>query len=155
MLDSLHQPLETGAVMVAHVNAPVNYPARDQLIAAVNPCRCGYLDDPARACSRAPRCAANYQAKISGPLFHRIDLQVEVPEVSAAGLADAEPSGASVIRTNAQADGKLLEKVAAPDEAGRAMLGEAVDKTGLSARGYHRVLRAARTLADLKGVDGV
>ncbi len=185
VLDSLRQPLETGAVMVARANAHVNYPARVQLIAAMNPCRCGYLDDPARACSRAPRCAADYQAKISGPLFDRIDLHVEVPEVSAAdlslpppaensaqvaarvaaaravqgaryaGLTDAEQSGATVIRTNAQADGKLLEKVAAPDEAGRAMLGKAVEKMGLSARGYHRVLRVARTLADLEGADGV
>jgi magnesium chelatase family protein len=185
VLDSLRQPLETGAVMVARANAHVNYPARVQLVAAMNPCRCGYLDDPGRACSRAPRCAADYQAKISGPLFDRIDLHVEVPEVSAAdltlpppaegsaqvalrvaaaraiqgaryrSLSDDEKGGGPVIRTNAQADGKLLEKVAAPDEAGRAMLGKAVDKMGLSARGYHRVLRVARTLADLEGAAGV
>ena len=185
VLDSLRQPLETGAVMVARANAHVNYPARVQLVAAMNPYRCGYLDDPGRACSRAPRCAADYQAKISGPLFDRIDLHVEVPEVSAADLtlpppaegsaqvADrvaaaravqgaryehlggGEQAGATVIRSNAQADGKLLEKVAAPDGAGRAMLGEAVEKMGLSARGYHRVLRVARTLADLEGADGV
>ena len=185
VLDSLRQPLETGSVMVARANAHVNYPARVQLVAAMNPCRCGYLDDPGRACSRAPRCAADYQAKISGPLFDRIDLHVEVPEVSAADLTLPPPAensaqvaarvaaaralqgaryaapggeadgGGRVIRTNAEADGKLLEKVAAPDEAGRAMLGAAVEKMGLSARGYHRVLRVARTLADLEAADGV
>lgn len=143
-------------------------------------CRCGYLDDPAQACSRAPRCAADYQGKISGPLFDRIDLHVDVPAVSAHDLALPPPAEGSAqiaarvarardiqmqrykdedaettIRTNAEADGKLLERVAAPDDDGRALLGAAVDKMRLTARGYHRVLRVARTLADLGGSERV
>jgi len=139
-------------------------------------CRCGHLDDPALACSRAPRCAAEYQSKISGPMFDRIDLHVDVPAVSAADLSLPPPREASAdvaarvaaaraiqrqryadydIRTNAEADGDLLEAVAAPDEAGRALLTEAAEKLKLSARGYHRVLRVARTLADMEEAEAV
>ncbi|MBT3926062.1 MAG: YifB family Mg chelatase-like AAA ATPase [Rhodospirillaceae bacterium] len=178
VLDALRQPAETGQVSIARVNAHVSYPARFQLIAAMNPCRCGYLSDPERICTRAPRCAREYQARISGPLYDRIDLHVEVPELSAADLSlppPAEGSGEiaarvarardtqraryaaldSEVRTNAEAEGKLLDKVAMPDENGKALLTEAVDKMKLSARGYHRVMRVARTLADLQGVEGV
>jgi magnesium chelatase family protein len=180
-LEALRQPMETGRVSVARANAHVTYPARFQLIAAMNPCRCGYLDDPAQACSRAPRCAADYQAKISGPLFDRIDLHMDVPQVDAADLALPPPAegsaavaarvaaaraaqgeryaGASVsgrpARCNADADGELLEKVAAPDADGHALLARAAERMRLSARGWHRVLRVARTLADLDGADGV
>ena len=177
-LEALRQPLEAGKVSVARVNFHVTYPARFQLIAAMNPCRCGYLDDPARACTRAPKCATEYQSKISGPLFDRIDLHVEVPAVSAADLTLPPPAEGSAevaarvkaardiqtahyentdpkIRTNAEADGKLLEEVAALDEAGRKLLGDAVDKMKLSARGYHRVMRVARTIADLSGVEKI
>lgn len=180
-LEALRQPLESGRAVVARVNAHVTYPARIQLIAAMNPCRCGYLDDAGLACSRAPRCAQDYQAKISGPLFDRIDLHVDVPAVSPADLSlpppaegsDAvaarvaaararqverysEPSeGAPVIRTNAEADGEILERAAAPDAAGRQLLTEAATRMHLSARGYHRVLRVARTLADLDAADSV
>ena len=84
VLDSLRQPLETGSVSVARANTHVTFPARVQLVAAMNPCRCGHLGDPALACSRAPRCAADYQARVSGPLLDRIDLHVEVAGVSAA-----------------------------------------------------------------------
>jgi magnesium chelatase family protein len=179
-LEALRQPLEAGRMMVARVNSHVTYPARVQLIAAMNPCRCGYLDDPARACSRVPKCAVEYQSKISGPLFDRIDLHVEVPAVSASDLTLPPPAEGSrevaarvaaardiqtgryanysadpPIRTNAEADGKLLEEVASPDEAGRKLLAEAVDKMRLSARGYHRVLRVARTIADLSGAPNV
>ena len=87
VLDSLRQPLETGRVDVARANAHVSYPARVQLVAAMNPCRCGHLGDPSLACSRAPKCAADYQSKVSGPLLDRIDLHVEVDPVSAADLA--------------------------------------------------------------------
>lgn len=175
-LEALRQPLETGRVTVARANAHVSYPARLQLVAAMNPCRCGYLDDPAQACSRAPRCAEDYQSKISGPLYDRIDLHVEVPAVSAADLSLPPPSersvdvakriasaralqkrryaGHPVVRTNAEADGTLLEECAAPDDAGRALLTEAAERMRLSARGYHRVLRVARTLADLDVVLG-
>src|SRR3954462_14131398 len=134
-LDSLRQPLETGAVSVARANAHVTFPARVQLVAAMTPCRCGHLGDPALACSRAPRCAADYQARVSGPLLDRIDLHVEVPSVSAADLTLPPPAEGSAevarrvaaarqlqadrykphgIRTNAEADGDLLDAVATP-----------------------------------------
>jgi magnesium chelatase family protein len=179
-LEALRQPVETGAAVVARANAHVTYPARFQLVAAMNPCRCGHLDDPAVACARAPRCAQDYQAKISGPLFDRIDMHVEVPAVSPADLTLPPPAEGSDqvaervaaarkvqadryagqpedrrIRTNAQADGKLLEEVAAPDAPGRKLLAEASDALRLTARGYHRVLRVARTLADLDGAADV
>jgi len=180
VLDGLRQPLETGEAVVSRANAHVTYPARVQLIAAMNPCRCGYLSDPARACTRAPRCARDYQSKISGPLFDRIDLHVDVPDVSANDLSlppAAEGSDAvaarvgaaralqsaryrahtcdAKIRTNADADGKLLEAVATPEDTGAALLRDATERMKLSARGYHRVLRVARTLADLDGSDPV
>ncbi|HOT82159.1 MAG TPA: YifB family Mg chelatase-like AAA ATPase [Candidatus Defluviicoccus seviourii] len=179
-LEALRQPLESGRVSVARANAHVSYPARVQLVAAMNPCRCGWLDDPGRACSRAPRCAADYQARISGPVFDRIDLHIDVPAVKPADLAlpqAAERSGAvaariaaaracqreryaqgangTAIRTNAEAEGELLDRHARPDEAGRRLLVEAADRLKLSARGYHRTLKVARTLADLDGADGV
>jgi magnesium chelatase family protein len=146
----------------------------------MNPCRCGYLDDPAQACARVPRCAAEYQAKISGPLFDRIDMHVDVPAVAASDLKLPPPrestedvaarvaearaiqrrryadlAGNGVIRTNAEVDGKDLEAVATPDQPGQELLARAVDRLRLSARGYHRVLRVARTLADLAGAEHV
>ena len=181
-LEALRQPLESGHTMVARVNAHVDYPSRVQLVAAMNPCRCGYLDDPARACSRAPKCARDYQSKISGPMFDRIDLHVEVPEVASADLALPPPAENSAtvaarvaaaraiqraryagefdaqgrpVRINAVADGKLLERVATPDEAGQALLTQAAGQMRLSARGYHRVLKVARTLADLEASEGI
>ncbi len=174
-LESLRQPLESGRVSVARAAAHVRYPARFQLVAAMNPCRCGHLGDPGLACRQAPRCAQDYQSRISGPLFDRIDLVVEVPAVGAADLAlppPAEGSAAVAARvaaaraiqrarfdelgepglgSNAEADGKLLERIAEPDAAGRALLSQAAERLKLSARGYHRVLRVARTLADLEG----
>jgi magnesium chelatase family protein len=176
-LESLRQPLEAGKVSVARANHHVTYPARFQFVAAMNPCRCGHLDDPALACSRAPKCAVDYQSRISGPLFDRIDLHVEVPAVRPADLSLPPPaegsaqvaarvaaareiqaarfSGADGVRTNAEADGELLEAVAAPDAEGRKLLDEAVERFRLSARGYHRVLRVARTVADLAGAEKV
>ncbi|HEY5722570.1 MAG TPA: YifB family Mg chelatase-like AAA ATPase [Allosphingosinicella sp.] len=175
-LDSLRQPLETGKVSVARANAHVTFPARVQLVAAMNPCRCGHLGDPALACSRAPRCAADYQAKVSGPLLDRIDLHVEVAAVAAADLVLPPPTEGSAevaarvkaardvqtaryegkgVRTNAEADGDLLEAVATPDEAGRRLMAQAAEAMRLSARGFHRVLRVARTIADLSGSEGV
>jgi magnesium chelatase family protein len=179
-LEALRQPLESGRATVARANAHVTYPARVQLVAAMNPCRCGYLDDPGRACNRAPRCAMDYQSKISGPVFDRIDLHVEVPAVSPADLTLPPPAERSApvaarvaaaralqkarygklgidppVRTNAEADGELLEAAAKPDPDGQRLLTEAVDRMRLSARGYHRVLRVARTLADLDGSGSV
>ncbi len=175
-LEALRQPLETGRVSIARAAAHVTYPARVQLVAAMNPCRCGHLDDPALACSRAPRCALDYQSKISGPLFDRIDLHVDVPAVSPADLSLPPPAEGSAEvaarvaaarerqraryaavesaqrpRSNAELDGRLLEQLAEPDAEGRALLAQAADKMKLTARGYHRVLRVARTLADLEG----
>ncbi len=176
VLDSLRQPLESGETLVARANAHIRYPSRVQLVAAMNPCRCGFLSDPERACSRAPKCASEYQSKLSGPLIDRIDLHVEVSAVSAQDLTLPPPAegtaevaarvatardiqrkryDATPIRTNAEADGEFLESVARPDEAGLALLTKAVDALKLSARGYHRVLRVARTLADLENQDGV
>ena len=176
VLDSLRQPLETGEVSVARANAHVTYPARVQLVAAMNPCRCGHLGDPALACSRAPRCAADYQSKVSGPLLDRIDLHVEVDPVSAADLALPPPGegsaevaarvataraiqtarkGETGARTNAELDGDALERYATPDEPGRKLLMQAAEAMRLSARGYTRMLRVARTIADLAGADEV
>ncbi len=177
-LEALRQPLETGRVSISRANMHVTYPARFQLVAAMNPCRCGYLDDPGQACTQAPRCAENYQARISGPLLDRIDMHVDVPAVNPADLALPPPREGSdkirarvaaartiqkeryaevkpKIRTNAEVDGSLLEKISAPDESGRNLLGEASQRLRLSARGYHRVLRVARTMADLDGGGGV
>ena len=176
VLDSLRQPLETGNVSVALANMHVTFPARVQLIAAMNPCRCGHLGDPALACSRAPRCAADYQARVSGPLLDRIDLHLDVPGVSAADLTLPPPAEGTAevaarvaaarqrqaarfegtsVRTNAEADGELLDQVATPDEPGRKLLADAAAAMRLSARGFHRVLRVARTIADLAGADTV
>ncbi|WP_126173094.1 YifB family Mg chelatase-like AAA ATPase [Altericroceibacterium xinjiangense] len=175
-LDSLRQPLETGEVSVARANAHVTYPARVQLIAAMNPCRCGHLGDPALACSRAPRCAADYQSKVSGPLLDRIDLHVEVDPVSAADLALPPPAEGSAevaarvrraravqterlrgtkMRSNADLAGDALDTHATPDEAGRKLLLQAAEAMRLSARGYTRMLRVARTVADLSGSEQV
>ena len=179
-LEALRQPLESARASVARANAHVTYPARVQLVAAMNPCRCGYLGDAALACTKAPKCGAEYQSKFSGPLFDRIDLHMEVPPVSPADLSlpPAAEGSAEVaarvaaarrlqaerferlaagrtIRCNAEADGQLLEGIAAPDPQGRTLLTEAAERMRLSGRGYHRVLRVARTLADLDHSEGV
>ncbi|MGE4063885.1 MAG: YifB family Mg chelatase-like AAA ATPase [Rhodospirillaceae bacterium] len=175
-LEALRQPLETGRVMVARANSHVSYPARFQLVAAMNPCRCGHLDDPALACGKAPRCALEYQGKISGPMFDRIDLHVDVPAVdpldlSAPSVAERSEAVAGRVAAarsrqhlrygnggpacNAEADGEILETVAAPDADGRTLLTQAAEKMKLSARGYHRILRVARTIADLEGAESV
>jgi magnesium chelatase family protein len=177
VLETLRQPLETGEVVVARANAHVRSPCRFLLVAAANPCRCGHLADPSRACARAPGCGAEYMGRISGPLMDRFDLRVEVPPVAYSDL-DLPPSGASSaeisarvaaarqrqaerysehprIRVNADAEGSALEEIAAPDAEGRELLLRVAERMGLSARGYHRVLRVARTLADLEGTGPV
>jgi len=181
VLDSLRQPLETGEVAIARANHRITYPAHFMLVAAMNPCRCGRAGDPGFACKRAPnaRCAADYQTRLSGPLLDRIDLHIEVPAVTAADLILPPPSegsrevaarvarardmqaeryaamGLANVRTNAQAQGPVLEQVVRAGNAGMALLKDAADAMQLSARGYHRVLRVARTLADLDGADTV
>jgi magnesium chelatase family protein len=181
VLDSLRQPLETGEVAISRANHRVTYPARFMLVAAMNPCRCGRASDPGFACRRAPniRCAADYQGRLSGPLLDRIDLHIEVPAVTAADLILPPPAegsrevairvararamqaqryaalGLPGVRTNAEANGAVLEDAARPDAIGLTLLRDAADAMRLSARGYHRVLRVARTLADLDGADKV
>jgi len=179
-LEALRQPLETGRAVVARANAHITYPARVQVVAAMNPCRCGYYGDSSRECARVPRCAQDYQNKISGPLLDRFDITIDVPEVRAAELVGNLPREKSldvatrVCRArsiqrdryekmtpkmsgflNAVADGDILYKFASPDVDGQTLLTQAIDKMKLSGRGYHRVLRVARTLADLEGSDTV
>jgi magnesium chelatase family protein len=181
VLDSLRQPLETGEVAISRANHRVTYPSRFMLVAAMNPCRCGRANDPGFACRRGPntRCAADYQGRLSGPLLDRIDLHIEVPPVTAADLILPPPTegsrevaarvarardmqseryaalGLPDVRTNARAQGPVLEEIARLHGSGLALLREAADAMQLSARGYHRVLRVARTLADLDSAEKV
>jgi len=181
VLDSLRQPLETGEVAIARVNHRITYPARFMLVAAMNPCRCGRANDPGFACKRGPntRCVAEYQTRLSGPLLDRIDLHIEVPPVTAADLILPPPAegsrevaarvararamqaeryaalGATQVRTNAAAQGAVLDQVVRLDTASLALIHDAADAMRLTARGYHRVLRVARTLADLDGSERV
>ncbi|MEX0368697.1 MAG: YifB family Mg chelatase-like AAA ATPase [Ruegeria sp.] len=176
VLETLRQPIETGEVMVARANNHVKYPCRFMLVAAANPCKCGYLSDAARACGRAPACGDDYMGRISGPLMDRFDLRVDVPPVTYTDL-DLPPTGDSSatvaarvaqarqvqatrldgtgMRSNADLSGSALDDFAAPDEEGRTLLTKVADRFGLSARGYHRVLRVARTIADLDGSEDV
>ncbi len=175
-LDALRQPLETGEVIVARANAHVRYPARVQLVAAANPCRCGHGGAGRGWCGKAPKCQRDYMGRISGPLMDRIDLQVEMPPVTAADLALPRPAegtaevaarvaqaralqldraGAGGEPLNARLEGGALERIAAPDEAGRALLVRAAEGGALSARGWTRTLRLARTIADLEGAAAV
>ncbi len=177
VLETLRQPIETGEVMVARANAHVKYPCKFMLVAAANPCKCGYLSEPGRACARVPQCGDDYMSKISGPLMDRFDLRVDVPPVDFQDLdlpAKGECSSTVAarvsvardvqtlryedipqMRSNADAAGDVLETFASPDEEGRALLVRVAERMGLSARGYHRVLRVARTIADLSGSDAV
>jgi len=173
VLESLRQPMETGETVVARVNYHVTYPARFQLVAAMNPCKCGMAGEPGHQCRKGPRCAADYQARLSGPLLDRMDMQIELRAIKASDLSLPPPKetssevaarvfaarllqaqrfarlGKPELRTNAQADGELLDIIATPDASGLKLMREAADAMNLSARGYHRVLRVARTLADL------
>jgi len=180
-LDSLRQPLETGEVAIVRANHRAVYPARFQLIAAMNPCRCGHALDPGFACKRQPneRCAAQYQGRLSGPLLDRFDLQIEVPAITAADLVLPPPTegsrevaarvaaaremqraryaalGRENVATNAAAPANLIESVVSLDGSGTALIREASERFALSARGFHRVLKLARTIADLEGVESV
>lgn len=177
VLETLRQPIETGEVMIARANAHVKYPCKFMLVAAANPCKCGYLSDPARACARAPQCGDDYMGRISGPLMDRFDLRVDVPPVAftdldlpssgdssavvAARVAAARAMQAARFKANpdmlvnADAQGDMLEQIASPDAEARALLTRAAERFHLSARGYHRVIRVARTIADLDGADSV
>ena len=177
VLDTLRQPIETGTVTVARAASHARYPCRFLLVAAANPCRCGYLGDPARACGRAPVCGGDYLGRVSGPLMDRFDLRIEVPALAIDDLtrpADGETSadvrarviaaravqaarfaGDSGPRTNADASGLVLERIAALCPEGRDLMRRAAERIGLTARGYHRVLRVARTIADLAESDSI
>jgi magnesium chelatase family protein len=178
VLDSLRQPMETGDVLIARANFHVRFPARFQLIAAMNPCRCGHGKASARACGRGPNCEAVYQSRVSGPMLDRMDIAIDLAPVTPADLAapaTGEASAAVAARiaearkiqierstaetgaaaVNAALPDTALEKVAAPDAEGASLLTRAAETLGFSARGYHRILRVARTLADLEGQTGV
>lgn len=178
VLESLRQPLETGQISIARVEAHVTYPARFQMIAAMNPCKCGFLDDAGRACNKAPRCAGDYQARISGPLLDRIDLHVDVPAVDTLSMltpADAESSATVAARvakarekqqqrfatmginarTNAEVSGDHLHAMVQLGTESRALIEHATKTLQLSMRGLTRVMRIARTIADLEQADAV
>lgn len=176
-LEALRQPLETGETLVARANHHATYPARFQLIAAMNPCRCGYLGDPDKECTKAPRCGGDYQAKLSGPLLDRIDIQVEVPAVMVSDLNKerGEPSSAVAVRVaqareiqerrfknllkenqklitvNAHVQGEMLEEAMPLSSDAKELLNKAAERMKLSARSYYRLIRVARTIADLEG----
>lgn len=171
VLETLRQPLETGNIMVSRANAHVKYPCKFMLIAAANPCKCGYMTDAERACARVPTCGEDYMGRISGPLLDRFDLRVDVPPVGYEDLdlpanGDTSETVAARVsaaherqsarfaaldgmRSNADIEGEALEEIAAPDAEGRDLLLRAAEKFRMSARGYHRVMRVARTIADL------
>lgn len=174
VLEALRQPIETGETVIARANAHARYPSRVQLVAAMNPCKCGHLGDPSQCCSRAPGCGLDYQARISGPMIDRIDVQIELQAVTPADLAlppasedsatvrariarvrelQAEryaPLGKAGVRLNAHADGEILERVASLTAPAKTLLLKVCESLRLSARGYHRVIRLARTIADIE-----
>ncbi|MEM8849986.1 MAG: YifB family Mg chelatase-like AAA ATPase [Pseudomonadota bacterium] len=173
VLETLRQPIETGEVTIARANAHVRYPCRFLLVGAANPCRCGMLYDATQACSRAPACGEDYMGRISGPLMDRFDLRLEVPAVDVADLA-LTPSGDSslvvadrvarardvqavryagqdAVTVNADLSGDAILDAADPDAEAQDILLKATERFRLSARGYHRVLKISRTIADLEG----
>jgi magnesium chelatase family protein len=179
VIDALRQPLEAGTLIIARANHRIVYPTRIQLVAAMNPCRCGRADEPGHTCRQGPACRERYQARLSGPILDRIDIRIGVPPVTPADLAlppAAEGSEAvrervsrartrqaerfsrlraAGVRLNADCPPALLDQVASPDAAGEKLLRQAADTFHLSARGYHRILRVARTLADLDEMERV
>jgi magnesium chelatase family protein len=178
-LDALRQPLETGEVVIARANHRIAWPSRIQLVAAMNPCKCGRAFEPDYICSRGSMCAERYQSRISGPLLDRFDLQIRVPAVSPHDLLSKQQGEASStvrervvmaralqqkrctdlgfahIGANSDLSGRMLEQCAMPDSDGLALLRDAAERLRLTARGYHRTLRLARTIADLEMSDMV
>lgn len=170
VLEALREPLETGTVTVARARRRATFPARFQLVAAMNPCPCGYHGHPHKGCRCSPEQVARYRARLSGPLLDRVDLTVEVPVLAHAELAvSATGESSAAVRArvatahavqlarqgvpNARLDAARVAAFAQPDDAGARLLAQAMDRLNLSARGYHRVLRVARTLADLAGIE--
>lgn len=176
VLEVLRQPLEEGSITIARAARTAAFPARFMLIAAMNPCPCGYLGDPTRVCRCTPIEVSRYRGRLSGPLRDRLDLVVEVPAVPGAAFAD-EASGegtaairervvrartrqqvrraSSGVRLNSELQGRAVWRQCRPDAAARRLLLQAVERLGLSARGYDRVLKVARTIADLSEADAV
>ena len=180
-LEILRQPMESGEIMISRAKRTATYPARFQMVAAMNPCPCGHLGNAALSCSRAPRCAEAYQNKISGPLLDRIDLHVDVDAVNPWDMTN--PTAQSTVETseqvrarvvaarerqltrarklfgreilNAHLDGKDLDAAVAMNADTIEFLNRAAEKMGLSARGYQRIKRIARTIADLRGAAAV
>ena len=172
VLEVLREPLESGRIHISRAAMQAEYPARFQLVAAMNPCPCGYLGDPAGRCRCTPDQVARYRGKISGPLLDRIDLQIEVPALPQAELtaaASGEPSSAIQARVQAARDRQLarqgkpnnllnskeIDRYCAPDAGGESLLKQAIGHFNLSARAYHRILKVARSIADLAGAEGV
>jgi magnesium chelatase family protein len=178
VLESLRQPMEAGTTAIARANHSITYPSRFQLIAAMNPCRCGMAGEPGHTCKRGERCAVDYQSRLSGPLLDRIDIRVEVPGVSAIDLINRKPGEASIhvakrvkqarimqmdrlrnldagASTNAALSASLAEVVCNTDAAATSLLADAAEKLKFSARAYHRILKVARTIADLDQSDAI
>jgi len=179
VLDSLRQPLETGEISIARANHRISYPSRFQFVAAMNPCRCGRAFEAGFSCRRGRNCSGDYLGRISGPLLDRIDLQVEMPPVAAHDLAGSHmPETSAVVRarvasarmrqqtrysalgledvrTNADCPASKLAEVALLSSSAQTLLSDATQRMGMTARGYHRTLRLARTIADLDHADQV
>lgn len=178
VIESLRQPIETGEILIARANSHIKYPANFQLIAAMNPCKCGYLSDPHKACSKAPKCGSDYQMRISGPIMDRFDLHIEVGSIDSYNYDliedDTEEESGQIayrvemarniqqtryegynIKTNNRLDGQLLIEYALPVDDGKDLLNEAATKFRISMRAYNRILRVARTIADLDASSNV
>lgn len=178
VIESLRQPIETGEILIARANSHIKYPANFQLIAAMNPCKCGYLSDPHKACSKAPKCGSDYQMRISGPIMDRFDLHIEVGSIDSYNYNliedDIEEESGQIahrvemarniqqtryegynIKTNNRLDGQLLIEYALPVDDGKDLLNEAATKFRISMRAYNRILRVARTIADLDASSNV
>jgi magnesium chelatase family protein len=177
VIESLRQPIENGKVLISRANSHVTYPAKFQLIAAMNPCKCGYLGDNSRCCTRAPKCGMDYQNRVSGPIMDRFDLSIEVPamdfnalqktnsmketsaqikeRVARARQIQLERYDGCGITTNARLDGQLLIDHAMPVDGSIELLNSAANKFKLSMRAYNRILRVARTIADLEAANNV
>jgi magnesium chelatase family protein len=172
VLEVLREPLESGRITVSRAARQADFPARFQLVAAMNPCPCGYLGHYSAKCHCTPEQVARYRRRISGPLLDRIDLHIEVPAVPPDELSSpgaAEPSASMAVRAaaarsrqierqakpNAYMSTREISQHARPDASGEQLLKQAISRLGLSARGYHRILKVARTIADLAGSDAV
>jgi magnesium chelatase family protein len=176
LLEMLRQPLEDGQVCISRAAQSLTYPASFMLVAAMNPCPCGFLGDPQHECICTPTMLQRYQTRLSGPLLDRIDLHIEVPRVPHKDLADpldAEPSvairtrveaarqkqrdrlAALGLHSNAQMQARHIRRFCAVDDEGQKLLEMVTDRLGLSARTYSRNLKVERTIADLAGEESI